>query len=79
MYFIYDEGANRSCTGNLLRISELCPNPLEDAIASYNVVKPEQIAPLAAFIRACLRLDPNERASAEQLQVNDWLGSAFGC
>jgi hypothetical protein len=80
MYFVHDAlGVNRLCIGNLLRISTLYPVPLEEAIANYKVLTPEQIVPVASFIRACIRLDPAEQASAEELQVHDWLGSAFVC
>ena len=31
----------------------------------------------AAFIGACLRLNPADRPSAKELRMHDWLGTAF--
>jgi serine/threonine-protein kinase SRPK3 len=69
----------KSRTGNLLRIDELWALPLEKAIAEYNVLAEDQIESVAAFIRACIRIDPAERASAGELQLHNWLAFAFTC
>ena len=66
-------------TGNLLRVPELIPVPLEQAISVYNVVPEDEVEPVADFIRACLRLDPLQRPSARELEEHPWLSKAFSC
>jgi len=67
--------------GNLLRISELIPISLETAMANYNVpgLSEDEIKKAADFIRACLRFDYSERATAEELQDHAFLADAFRC
>jgi hypothetical protein len=67
------------CPGNLLRIKKLLPVPLEQAMANYGLPEAEVFLPAASFIRACLRLDPNECATARDLRLHTWLESAFVC
>ncbi|KZT01577.1 kinase-like protein [Laetiporus sulphureus 93-53] len=67
--------------GNLLHISELIPVSLETAIANYKVpgLSEDEIKRAADFIRACLRFDYAERATAEELQKHEFLAGAFKC
>ncbi|KAH9929341.1 kinase-like domain-containing protein [Fomitopsis serialis] len=67
--------------GNLLRISELIPSSLETAMANYKVpgLSEDEIKKAADFIRACLRFDYSERATAEELQDHAFLADAFKC
>lgn len=65
-------------SGKLLRIEKLFPMPLEQAIMNYDLPEAEA-APAAAFIRSCLHLNPEERASASDLEVHPWLERAFMC
>ena len=66
------------CPGNLLRIEKLLHVPLEQAMANYGLPEAE-VLPAASFMLACLRLDPNERATARDLGLHAWLESAFVC
>jgi serine/threonine-protein kinase SRPK3 len=52
---------------------------LEQALINYKVLHPDDVAPAAQFIRSCLRLDPAQRLTAEQLAADDWLMMAEGC
>ncbi|KAG7088684.1 hypothetical protein E1B28_012655 [Marasmius oreades] len=56
--------------GNLLRVQELIPTRLEDALAVYKIegLSEEEIKKAADFIRACLRFDYKQRATAKELQ-----------
>lgn len=66
---VVDYPYSNDLAGSLLRIHELYPTSLEDAMANYNVPQ-RVIIPAATFIRACLRFDPTERASAKELQMH---------
>lgn len=59
--------------GQLERIPDLLPVQIEDAIRNYKLVPEADIGPAADFIRACLKLDPEERLSAEKLREHPWL------
>ena len=65
--------AYTSCAGNLLRVDELFVTPVEEALANYKILPPEQIEPAAQFIRKCIRLNPEDRPSAQDLLSDDWL------
>ncbi|KAI0806864.1 kinase-like domain-containing protein [Fomes fomentarius] len=67
--------------GNLRRVSELIPVPLETAMANYKVpgLAEDEIKKAADFIRACLRFDYKERATAEELKGHTFLADAFRC
>lgn len=59
-------------TGDLLR--EVVPDQsIEKALAVYGTMKDDEIDGAAAFIRACLRLDYKDRASAKELEIHPWL------
>jgi serine/threonine-protein kinase SRPK3 len=64
-----------SLSGKLLRRQNLHHVPIEQALSGYNndVLEPDDIEPAAAFIRACIRLDPKERLSAAELQRHHWI------
>lgn len=72
---------NAACTGNLRRISDLIPVSLETAMANYKVpgLAEDEIKKAADFIRACLRFDYKERATAEELKGHAFLADAFRC
>ena len=61
----------------LLRISDLYPSSIEEALANYKILPKEEIPPAASFIKACLRLDSYERPSARELELHPWLKGAF--
>ena len=69
--------------GNLLRIpaSDLVPVSLEAAMANYKIpgLAEDEISKAADFIRACLRFDYMERATAEELKGHAFLADAFRC
>ncbi|KAJ6595963.1 kinase-like domain-containing protein [Mycena sp. CBHHK59/15] len=67
--------------GNLLRINELIPSSLETAMANYKIpgLSEDEIKKAAGFIRACLRFDYKERATAKELQDHPFLADAFKC
>jgi len=64
-------------TGKLLRIDELFPVSLEEAIANYKLLDNDEIQPAATFIRDCIRFDPKDRPTAEALTIHPWLSNAF--
>jgi hypothetical protein len=47
-------------------------------LINYKVLHPDDVAPAAQFIRLCLRLDPAQRLTAEELAVDDWFLGAKG-
>lgn len=63
--------------GNLLRVNELFPVAIEDALRNYKILPQEEVAPAAEFIRYCIRLDPHERPSAEELLQHSWLRPVY--
>ncbi|KAJ3868757.1 kinase-like domain-containing protein [Lentinula novae-zelandiae] len=67
--------------GNLLRIPDLVPVKLEDAMANYNIpgLTMDEIELAANFIRDCLKFDYKERASAKELIKHPFLKNVFGC
>ncbi|KAJ4484003.1 kinase-like domain-containing protein [Lentinula lateritia] len=67
--------------GNLLRIPDLVPVKLEDAMANYNIpgLTKDEIELAANFIRDCLKFDYKERASAKELIKHPFLKNVFGC
>jgi serine/threonine-protein kinase SRPK3 len=62
--------------GNLLRIGDLIPASVEDALTNYGL---KDIGLISQFIRDCLRLDPDERPSTKEVQSHAWLSHAFAC
>jgi len=65
--------------GKLFRINQLSGSvTLEQALINRDVSEAEAV-PAAAFIRACLRLNPAERSSASDLETHAWLEMAFMC
>jgi len=64
------------CQGNLLRIGDLIPVSVEEALTNYGV---KDIGPTSQFIRDCLRFDPDERPCIKEIQSHAWLKNAFGC
>ncbi|KAF9058690.1 kinase-like domain-containing protein [Rhodocollybia butyracea] len=67
--------------GNLLRIPELVPVKLEDAMANYKIpgLATNEIELAAEFMRDCLKFDYKERASAKELISHPFLKNVFGC
>ena len=63
-------------TGNLLRVEPVPDQSIEAALAVYKLIPEDQISSAASFIRECLRLDSSDRASAEDLILHPWLGTA---
>ena len=70
--------STKLCSGKLLRIDQMFPMSLEQAMINYGLLETE-VAPAATFIRACLRLNPEERSSARDLLAHPWLENAFMC
>jgi len=64
--------------GKLLRIDQLFPMGLEQAMTNYGLQAVEA-ASAAAFIRACLHLDSEERSSASDLLNHPWLEMTYIC
>lgn len=62
--------------GNLRRIEQLFPVTVEQAMMNHGMPEAEAL-PAAAFVRACLRLNPAERSSASDLESHTWLETAF--
>jgi len=65
-------------SGRLLRIDELFPRTLEQAMANYRIPVAD-VAHAGAFIRACLHLNPEERSTAVNLLHHPWLETAYMC
>lgn len=65
-------------TGKLLRIDQMFPSSFERAMLNYGLPEAE-VAAAARFIRDCLRLNPQERASAKDLIAHPWLENAYMC
>ncbi|KIM81606.1 hypothetical protein PILCRDRAFT_8647 [Piloderma croceum F 1598] len=49
--------------GKIKRINVIQELSIKDALTNYNALAADNIAPAAAFIAACLNLDPSERPS----------------
>jgi len=60
-----------------LRIPNLYPSSIEMALAIYEILPEEEIAPAASFIKVCLRLDSSDRPSAQELELHPRLKGAF--
>ncbi|KAG1852680.1 kinase-like protein [Suillus subluteus] len=65
-------------SGKLLRVDQSSPMPLERAMIDCSLPEAEAAA-AAAFIHACLHLDPEERFSASDLLHHPWMRSAYTC
>ncbi|KAJ3733611.1 kinase-like domain-containing protein [Lentinula guzmanii] len=67
--------------GNLLRIPELVPVTLEQAMTNYKIpgLTEQDIKLAADFIRACLKFDYKERATATELIAHPFLEDALRC
>ena len=52
---------------------------LEQAIANYKVLRPDDIGPAAEFIRACLHLDPALRPTSAELGLHPWIQGGAMC
>ncbi|GJE90004.1 kinase-like protein [Phanerochaete sordida] len=62
-------------SGSLLRVDELYPISVEDAMANYRIMETGDIKPAADVIRRCCHLDPKNRATAEDLCKDSWFDS----
>ena len=51
-----------------------CGSP-EEALRNYNICTEDEIRDAARFMRRCLQLDPEKRASARELLDDSWLKS----
>ena len=51
----------------LLRTTDYMPTTLEDILRSLSAVDEDDIPGVTAFLRKCLALNPNLRASAQEL------------
>lgn len=58
--------------GQLKKEPTLYEWTLERLIGSQKVVPPEEVAALASLVGRCLRLDPAERATAQDLLSDPW-------
>ncbi|THH13792.1 hypothetical protein EW146_g6467 [Bondarzewia mesenterica] len=65
--------------GNLLRIGQLIPVGIEATLKDVSDLADDDIPPAAEFIRACLRLDLDDRPTAEQLLWHPWMKGANVC
>lgn len=59
--------------------AEVAPTTLEQAITNYGVMRADDVGPAANFIRACLRLDPEARPTANELLTHRWISGASVC
>ncbi|KAJ7600877.1 kinase-like protein [Mycena floridula] len=65
--------------GNLSRVQELFRVSVEQALANYQILAEDEIAPAAAFLRDCLHLNPDHRPPASELETHPWVMSGLGC
>ncbi|KAF9514871.1 hypothetical protein BS47DRAFT_1342650, partial [Hydnum rufescens UP504] len=66
--------------GKFARIPDLIPTPIETILQQYSVLLLEEdLKPAADFIRACTRIDPEERPSAKTLIGHEWMRGAVTC
>lgn len=70
-------GTDYHDSGDLLRIDELYPVSIEEALGNYDIVRKDVIGPAAAFIRRCIVLDPNLRPTAAELLEDPWLNTSL--
>lgn len=66
-------------TGNLLKIQQLVAVGIEATLKDVSDLADNDIYPAAEFIRACLRLDPDDRLTAAQLLDHSWMRGAEVC
>ncbi|EIW60025.1 kinase-like protein [Trametes versicolor FP-101664 SS1] len=59
--------------GNLLRLELIPGQSIEAALAVYKTMPTSEVAGAASFIRACLKFEPSDRASAKELKLHPWL------
>lgn len=65
--------------GNLLRAANIEPVSLASALQNYAVLSHGQFDLCVDFLSRCLRLDPNERATAKELLNHEYLKGAGCC
>jgi serine/threonine protein kinase len=63
--------------GNLKSRPPNFRNPFTTSLRNYNVLKEEDVLATAAFMQRCLRLDPKNRATAEELLQDTWWKEVF--
>jgi serine/threonine protein kinase len=70
----YNHGAElrHVIVGNLRANPPLINHLFESAIEVYKVIEELDIPSTVALTRRCLRLDPTNRASAEELLTDPW-------
>lgn len=59
--------------GNPLRLELIPRQSIEAALAVYTTMTASEIAGATSFIRACLKFEPSDRASAKELELHPWL------
>ncbi|KXN84886.1 Serine/threonine-protein kinase SRPK [Leucoagaricus sp. SymC.cos] len=59
-------------TCNLVANPEVVGCPFELCIEAHGILEEADIAPIAALMKRCMRLDPKNRASAEELLADPW-------
>lgn len=65
--------------GDLLRITQLFPTTFTKALANYQSLPEGDADVCASFLKACLHLNPANRASAAELLQHPWLEGAWEC
>jgi serine/threonine protein kinase len=69
-----------SSSGTLARIPNLIPTPIETILQRHSTFLLEKdLKPAADFIRACTRIDPEERPTADTLCGHEWMRGAVTC
>lgn len=63
--------------GTLIRQPQRPARNLEAMLCTSPTLGPEEAPEIAAFIRACIQLDPAARLEAEDISCHDWLMNAF--
>jgi serine/threonine-protein kinase SRPK3 len=59
--------------GYLLNIGPVAGKGIEATLVAYGVLPDSSIGVAASFISACLRLDPSERETVEELEHYPWV------
>ena len=59
--------------GNLRRVPDFFPVSIKAVLQNCNILSLEEVDSAADFIQTCIRLDPGDRPSAEQLSHHPWL------